>query len=74
MYLSHVMAVKWTSGFPAAYHSACIFSRISRLYFSVSVERSTSLNDLGRTANIDPPMTVVVLVLVVVLDSVMVLV
>ena len=38
--------------------------------FSASVKRITSLNNLGRTYNIDTPVTVVV----VVLDCVMVLV
>ena len=39
--------------------------------FYASIERSMSLNDLVRTANFAPPVTVVV---VVVLDGVMVLV
>ena len=55
------MIDKRASGFLAAYDSACIISGISRFSFSVSVESITSLNDLGRTANIAPPVTVVAL-------------
>ena len=71
MYLSPVMIVKWDLGFPMACDSACIIYGIYRLSLSTSVERRTSLNDLARTANLAPPVTVVV---VAVLDGVMVLI
>ena len=62
------MITKWYLGFLAACDSACIIYGIYRLSFSDYVKRSTSLNNVDRTANIAPPATVVV----VVLDGVMV--
>ena len=69
-YLTPVIIAKWASSFPAAYDSACIIYGISQLSISASVESITSLKNLGRTASLAPPVTVVV----VVLDGVMVLV
>ena len=57
------MIVKWAPGFPAAFDSACIMSGISQLSFYASAESNTYLNNLGTTANLDTPVTVVVVVL-----------
>ena len=65
------MIAKWSFGFPANCDSACIISGIYWSSFSYSVESSRSLKDLGRTDNIAPPVTVMVMM---VLDSVVVLV
>ena len=62
------MIAKWDSGFPMACDIACIISGISRLSFSVSAKNIMSLNEIGRTANLAPPVTVVAL------DGVLVLV
>ena len=69
-YFSPVIITIWASEFPAAFDSACIIYRVSRLCFSASVESRTSLNNIGGTANLALPVTVVA----VVLDSFMVLV
>ena len=69
-YLSPSMIAKWDSGFPAACDNTCIIYGIYQLSFYASINRSTSLNDIGRTSSISLPMTVVVLVL----DGVMLLV
>ena len=62
------MIAKWASGFPVACDNLCIISGIYQFYFYVFVERSTSLNDLVRIANIVLPVTAAVL------DGVMVLI
>ena len=50
-FLSWLLNGLW-GWFPAACDSACIISGISRLSFFSPVKRSTSLNNLGRTANL----------------------
>ena len=55
------MIANWAYEFLAACDSACIVFGISRLYFLATDERSTSLNDLGKTVNGAPPVTVVAL-------------
>ena len=62
-YLSLVVIVKWASGLPVACDVACIISGISILSFSVSIERSTSLNNIFGNVNLAPPVMVVVVVL-----------
>ena len=61
------MISKWASVLPDDCDSACIITAIYRLSFSASVKRITSLNDLGRTANLALPVTVTALYGVVVL-------
>ena len=61
-HLSPVMISKWASWIPAACDSPCIISGIYQLSFFASIERSTSLNDLDKTANLAPPVMVVVVV------------
>ena len=62
------MIVKWAYGFLKACDSVCIVYDIYLLSFSDFDKRSTSLNDLLKTVNFAPPMTVVAL------DGVMVIV
>ena len=64
------MIAKWYPGFLAACDIASIISGIPQFYFNAYIERSTYLNNIGRTANLALPVTVVV----VVLDGVLVLV
>ena len=70
-WLTPVIITKCALRFPAACDSARIISGISLFSFSASVKISTSLNNLGKTASLAPPVTVVVFV---VLDGVTVLV
>ena len=67
-YLSLVMIAKWNYGLPSDCDIDCNIYGISQLSFPDSDERITSLNNLGNTVNIAPPVTVVVL------DGVMVLI
>ena len=62
------MLLKWDYGFPASCASACIIYRIPWLSFPSFDERSTSLNDIGKTVNVALTLTLVAL------DGVMVLV
>ena len=55
------MIDNWYYGLLEAYDSACIIYGFSWLSFPASDERITSLNDIDKPVNVDPPMTVVAL-------------